>query len=82
MSREDDWVFGEWTILDSDRDQRGYGTLWTLRPFTGEGGVLCRGPFGRKAKGPESVIHACGYYTDGIAIDDDFLALLLERLNQ
>jgi hypothetical protein len=76
------WVFGTWGILNEDRAaQQRREPYWTLLPYNGVSGSFCRGPFGRKAMEPETVIHACGYETEGIDFDDDFLKLLLEKLN-
>lgn len=77
------WVVGNWKILNEDRvAQRQGKPYWTLVPEDALGVTsLCRGPYGRKALMPESVIHACGYDVDGLDFDADFLELLLSQLN-
>ncbi len=76
------WVFGDWTVLDEDRPYEANKPCWTLIPPNNySGGSLCRGPFGRKAINPETVIYACGYETEGIDFAGNFLEYLLTLLN-
>lgn len=77
------WVVGNWTILNEDREaQRRGEPFWTLVPPNNySGGVFCRGPIGRKSLEPETVIYPCGYETEGVDFDGDFITLLLAKLN-
>ncbi len=76
------WVYGKWDALAEDRNSQGHLLRWTLVPVDDwESGVFCRGPYGRKADMPETVIQAIGYDAEGIDFDSDFLVYLLEKLN-
>ena len=69
------WVMGEWTIYDEDREaQKRKEPYWTL--VKGEGGI-CRGPYGRKATDPEYIVGPTGYEADGIHVDAKALPVLL-----
>ena len=84
MADEADWVFGEWNILDSDREAQRQGKpYWTLQEPVGYGSmVLTRGPLGRKAMEPESTIYATGYETDGLGCSEEDQSMLLALLNR
>ena len=71
------WLWGDWTIHDSDRDaQRRGEPYWTLYEGTYANKNLARGPIGRKVVEIDNIASGCGYDEADIAISDADAALI------
>ncbi len=76
------WVWGEWTIYDSDREaQKRREPYWTLKESVSQN--LCQGPFGRKSLDTESVASGDGHDESSITVntyDANFIAKAREDI--
>lgn len=65
------WVWGDWTILDADREAQARGEpYWTLVKAGKSNKNLIKGPFGRKVREPEYIAHGRGHEEWAINISD------------
>lgn len=68
---EGPWVWGDWDILDEDREaQRKGEPYWTLVANGYHHMFLCKGPIGRKTLDIEIVARSSGYDEDDIEISE------------